>query len=257
MLCFAAIIPHPPILIPNIGKDKLPELEKTKRAFLLLEQDLYLAKPHTIIIISPHIGLYDDSFAVNAHTHFVSKFSEFGDLTTRKEWPGAPDLAAKIAHASHGTNTSIQLTSVEELDHGATVPLYYLTDHLLDVKVLPLGFSRLSASDHVLYGELLGNIIMESDKRIAVVASGDLSHGLDEAGTDAKKQFDEDLRRLITNRSIGSIMALENEAAAADECGYRSILILLGILKNMDYRFTTHAYEHPFGVGYLTGSFSF
>jgi len=43
----------------------------------------------------------------------------------------------------------------------------------------------------------------------------------------------------------------------ASQCGYRSILILLGIMKNMDYAFKNYSYEGPFGVGYLVGNFVF
>jgi aromatic ring-opening dioxygenase LigB subunit len=43
----------------------------------------------------------------------------------------------------------------------------------------------------------------------------------------------------------------------AQECAYRSTLILLGILRDMDYTFKNYSYESPFGVGYLVGNFVF
>ena len=257
MLCFAAITPHPPVLIPAIGKDKITAVAKTKKALQTLEQELYLSKPQIIIIISPHSSLFPDSFSVNAHTHFNSNFEEFGNVTTKKRWHGATNWAAKIAHASRGGQIALQLVSNPQLDHGAAVPLFYLTEHLPEVKILPLGYSHISASDHLLYGELLKNLIMESDKRIAVIASGDLSHGLDGRDGGERKNFDQELQTIISRRAVANLMFLEERAALADECGYRSIMILIGIIKNMDYGFKVHCYEHPFGVGYLTGSFSF
>jgi AmmeMemoRadiSam system protein B len=256
MLCFAAITPHPPVLIPAIGKDKIAAVAKTKQALQTLEQELYLSKPQIIVIISPHSSLFPDSFSVNAHTNFSSSFEEFGDVGTKKEWPGATDLAAKIAHRSRGGKIVIQLVSNPQLDHGATVPLFYLTEHLPEVKILPLGYSHLSASDHMLYGELLKDLIMESDKRIAVIASGDLSHGLDGKEGSERKKFDQELQATIKSRAVANLMLLEERAALSDECGYRSIMILIGIIKNMNYIFNVHCYEHPFGVGYLTASFS-
>ena len=41
----------------------------------------------------------------------------------------------------------------------------------------------------------------------------------------------------------------------AEECGLRSILILLGILNRMSYEPQLLSYEAPFGVGYLTLNF--
>ena len=74
MLVFASIVPHPPLLIPNIGKEEIAKVEKTKQALKQLEQDLYLAKPDIIITISPHGSLFSDAFSINAHTHFVLMF---------------------------------------------------------------------------------------------------------------------------------------------------------------------------------------
>ena len=80
-LAFAAITPHPPLLIPGIGKDKLSTLTNTKKSLELLEQELYTAKPHVIIIISPHSSIFDQAFSVNAHTSFRSTFEKFGDFS--------------------------------------------------------------------------------------------------------------------------------------------------------------------------------
>lgn len=257
-LVFAAITPHPPLLIPAIGKDQIKKVEQTKQAMEELEQKIYTTKPQLIIVISPHTSLFEDSFSLNAHTNFVSSFEEFGDLSTKKEWSGTPEMAAMINEASRKKGVSVQLISQEKLDHGASVPLFYLTSHLTDTKILPIGYSYLNAMEHIRFGELLRDVIMSQDKRTAVIASGDLSHGLDKLEP-GKENFDKKLEHLIKERAIGSMIDLDGSDALkqADECGYRSILILLGLLKEMDYKFTTHAYEHPFGVGYLTGSFSF
>jgi AmmeMemoRadiSam system protein B len=252
-LVFAAITPHPPMLIPAIGKDQLQALGETKAAMEQLEQDLYLAKPQVIIIISPHGSLFPDAFAINAHTHVATHFEQFGDLATKKEWRGAPELAARVSAAAKRAEIPVQLTSQPALDHGASVPLWYLTSHLPEVKVLPIGYSSLPADAHIRYGEIIKEIIMDDDRRIAVIASGDLSH-VDEKS--AAASIDAELLNLLEVRNTAGIVQIDGErVAAAHECGYRSILILLGMLKNMSYTFRTHSYEAPFGVGYLVGNF--
>src|SRR3989344_8062422 len=96
-LVFAAVTPHPPMLIPTIGRDRVEQIAKTKEALLKLEQDLYLAKPQIILIISPHMSLFENAFSINAHTKLLSLFEHFGDVTTKKEWAGSPELAARIS----------------------------------------------------------------------------------------------------------------------------------------------------------------
>lgn len=257
-LVFAAITPHPPMLIPSVGKERIEELTKTKEAMQLLERELYTTKPQRIIVISPHSSLYPDSFTINAHTNFESSFETFGDLTTRKEWIGCPDIGSKITHAAKMEHIPVQAMSEKKLDHGASVPLSYLTEHLPDVKILPIGFSGLDPQEHLRFGQLLKEVIMSSEKRVAVIASGDLSHSLttmSPAGLNANgKKFDTSLCSALAKNDWEHIVNMDQTMIAeAEECGYRSILVLLGIIKDMDYTFTQYSYEHPFGIGYLVG----
>lgn len=261
-LVFASIVPHPPLLIPNIGKDEIKKMEKTKKALEKLGEELYIAKPDVVLVISPHTSLFTDAFTINAYTNFVSDFEQFGDFATKITWQGAEQVAAKIGRMAKDQHLPVQLVGEEKLDHGSAVPLSYLTKHLPNVKILPLGYSGLDVKTHLKFGELLKEVIMESDKRIAVVASGDLSHGLtteSPAGfSKVGAEFDAKLIELLETRNTMGITNMDAKfVEEAAECGYRSILILLGILKNMDYTFKNLSYEGPFGVGYLVGNFVF
>ena len=60
-LVFAAVTPHPPILIPTIGKAELATIANTKEAMEKLEQEFYLAKPNVVLIISPHSSIFPDA----------------------------------------------------------------------------------------------------------------------------------------------------------------------------------------------------
>lgn len=259
---FAAVTPHPPFLIPAIGQDAAARLEKTRAAFQRLEEELYIARPQVIIVVTPHSSYHPDAFVANADTEFNSRFDAFGDLTTKKTWRGTPDLAARLAHQGPTRSTPVRLVSEPNLDYGASVPLFFLTTHLPDCRILPVGFSHATPKEHLHFGELIKEIAQESNQRIALIASGDLSHtltadapgGLKAEGT----QFDQTIQELLVARNTVGITNISPELIAkADQCGYRSILIALGALKNQDYTFKPYAYEAPFGIGYLTGAFSF
>lgn len=259
-LVFAGLTPHPPLLIENIGKENLSKLKKTKEAIERLEEELYLAHPQVLFIISPHEGIHETAFVVNVHDTFTSNFEEFGDVVTSKTWKGGGAFGARIAHEGNNYHLPIRLVNEEKIRYGATVPLHYLTAHLPHIKVVPIGYSGLSVKEHVAFGELLKEIILASEKRIAVIASGDMSHCMSKKSPlpyDAKgKEFDETVQALLHTRNTLGLSQIDNSILEhAHECCYRSLLILLGILKNVDYQFENYCYEHPFGVGYLTGNF--
>ena len=259
-LVFAGVVPHPTILIPSIGKDNFQKLDATRAALETLEQELYLSKPQQIIIVTPHEGLFEDAFSVNAHTKLQSNFEKFGDMTTKYDWHGAPALAAKIQHATNALRISTRLVSNEFIDHGASVPLVYLTTHVKDAQILPIGYSNLDPKAHMEFGHAIKDVIMESNQRIAVIASGDMAHTLNEtspAGFHKDGEwFDTSIMKLLKEGDTGGVKSLDKERIQnADECLYRSLLILCGLLGNMQCEFEQYAYEAPFGVGYLTGQF--
>ncbi|MDO8499485.1 MAG: AmmeMemoRadiSam system protein B [bacterium] len=259
-LVFAAITPHPPLLIPTIGKDAIKKLKKTKEAMEKLEEDLYIAKPDTILIISPHGTLFPDAFVLNTMPEYETDFREFGDLSTKIKLKGDMGLAAKV-HNVCGSSVDCPTTMISEsnLDHGAGVPLVFLTPHLPNIKILPIGFSNLDWKKHVEFGYFIKDQIMDYDKRVAVIASGDLSHALTSdapAGFNAAgPEFDKKIQELLANGNGSGMLQLDpTRVEAASECGLRSLLILMGVLKGINYSYKSYSYESPFGVGYLVAN---
>lgn len=259
MLVFSAICPHPPILIPAIGKDNIKAIKNTAEAMKKLEQDLYADKPDVIIIISPHGELIPDAFSINLNTGYKANFEEFGDFTTKLEFSSSSLLALKIKERVEN-ELPIVLSSSENMDHGAAVPLFYLMKHLKDVEVIPVCYSFLDTDKHFLFGQLLKKEIAKSDKRVAVIASGDLSHALTKdapAGYSPKgEEFDKNLITLLKRNDITGIRKIKPKLIEdAAECGFRSIIILLGIIEEYKFEVEVLSYEGPFGVGYLVANF--
>lgn len=259
MLVFAALTPHPPILIPALGRENLALLKKTSLAMEKLAAELSIANPETIIIISPHGPLLTNAFSINIAQDFTLNFKAFGDLETELNFIG--DL--RVGHQfkeSLETKLPIQLISETELDHGVGVPLYCLTKKLKNFKIIPLNYSGLDNQKHFELGQKLADLIQHSKKRIAVIASGDLSHALSHDApapySESGKIFDKSLNKLIEEKNNPDIINLEPALIkSASECGLKSILILLGILNDFNYTPEALSYESPFGVGYLVVRF--
>ncbi len=258
-LVFTAITPHPPLLIPSIGKDSEKKIAKTKKAMEQLEEDLYVSKPDVIVIISPHGHLFKDSFSLNYCHEYISDLKKFGDLATKLKFKGEMTLTYAIRESSKRMHYPTAMISEKALDYGAVVPLYFLTKHLPNTTILPIGFSALDWKNHTDFGYLIKEQIMKTNKRVAVIASCDLSHALT---TDAPagyhpagEEFDQKIQELLASGNTSGLLQLNHDLVAdATECGFRALLILLGILRNIHYTYKSYAYENPFGVGYLTAN---
>ncbi len=254
-LVFAAITPHPPILIPEIGKENLTKIEKTKLAMEKLEQELYSAKPEILIVISPHGELNHDYFTINLADSFTANFEMFGDFTNKLNFKGDTVLFT-VNKEIIAEKNKINIISEKNIDHGISVPLFYLTKHLPDTSIVPIYFSMLDNQAHYEFGKSLKELILNTDKRVAVIASADLSHCLTSESpapyNPDGKIFDEKLMKIIENCDVLSLVNLDSKLIEnASECGLRSILILAGVIDGINCHPQILSYEHPFGVGYL------
>jgi len=257
-IVFSAIVPHPPILIPRIGKENLERLKSTVNAFNKLKEEINKKNVETILIISPHGLVYDDAFSMNLNPDFSANFKNFGDFSTQASWPGDIGLTHQIREALE-TKAPLQLISETNLDHGISVPLFLLTEGL-EIKIIPLNYSGLSNKEHFEFGELLRRELQIKKRRIAVIASGDLSHSITKdapAGYSPKgKKFDKKLVEILQSNKGEDLLKLDEDLIKdAHECGLKSILIQQGILSAINAEPHLLSYEAPFGVGYLVMNF--
>ncbi len=261
MLVFASIVPHSPILIPSIGKENQKKLKKTLKAFDILEDDLNQAAPDTIIIISPHGGINSDNFIVNTQSNYTASLHDFGDFSTELEFKSDLVFINQL-RSQNETKLPIQLTYGDNLDHGFSVPLYFLTRKKKNCRIVPINYAMLNYEMHIKLGEAIKEACFSLDKKYAIIASGDLSHRLSyhaPAGFSPEaKEFDKKMIQLLKKRNVENILNLDTDLIEnAAECGLRSFLIMLGVIKKMDYDFHVLSYESPFGVGYLVGEAKF
>lgn len=266
MLSFAAITPHPPIIIPGIGQPKdLKLVKKTIEGMKKLSEKISNENIDTLIVISPHGLIYPDRMNIAYGGEFRGDFSQFGALEIKFDFSSDDKLAKEIIAQSEENGTKINAyTENDVLDHGVLVPMYFISQNLPEnVKIVPINYSMLSRVNHFRFGETIYQVTNSQkfkNTNIALVASGDLSHrlfygapaGFSEAGAEFDKQLINDLK----NKRVSDILEYDNDwIEAAGECGYRSILILLGALSKTKYKPEILSYEGPFGVGYLVANF--
>lgn len=263
-LVFASLCPHPPLLIPEVGGESLKRVTKTKKAMEELAERISEAAPSTIIVISPHGLVYPNQMNINGMPKLYGDFGSFGAQEVSFHFENNLGLAGHIDESANKSDVPTLLydngQDFFELDHGTLVPLFYLTHKLRqDVKIVPVAYSYLPVAQHFVFGQVIADVIKKSEEKIAVVASGDMSHRLLHSQYGYSKtgpQFDNEIQKLIIDKKTEDILNLDEEyLEEAGECGYRSLVILLGILDKTSYAPQVLSYEGPFGVGYLVVDF--
>lgn len=260
MIVFAALVPHSPLLAPGVGKEKRDALSATLKAYAEVQRALEAAKPETLVIISPHAPSYPDAFSANMAPKYVGTLKQFGDHQTTVEAKGDFLLLDRLQRELRAENVPFTLSSSEELDYGFTVPLLLLAEHLTDWKLIPVSPSRLDAQAHADFGRKLNQILHRENARVAIIASADLSHKLNESSPGGKSvegpAFDATMRSKLNALDLEGLLALDAQAVeAAGQCAYRPAVTLLGMLEGMNVHPTELCYESPFGVGCLTMKF--
>lgn len=257
-LVSASIIPHSPLLIPTIGDfDSREKLKKTLSAIKTIKENLEKIKPDTIIIISPKINKFKNSFCVNISEDFHGDFIEFGELKTNIELKGDIGLVLEIRKDEKNEDT--KLITDSDLDYELSVPLSFLTQNIKP-RIIPIESSDLNLKSHFEFGKNIKDTIFDTNKKIAVIASANLSNKTRKESplgfTKKGSTFDKKIIELLeTKNKTGFLNMKEYLIKEVSEYGLKPISILLGILNEINYKPETLSYEDPFGIGYLTMNF--
>jgi len=264
MLVFATFLPHPPISVPEIGKENIKRCRGTINGYKKIASAIEDVDIDTLLIISPHTSIHPYAMTISLGLRAEGDFSQFDapQISISKEID--IHLAQMIYQITDKHKIPVRLHNQGEvypLDHGVMVPLYHLQNHLpSSLKIVVIGYSMLSRSMHIRFGECIGNLINRSDTNVALVSSGDLSHRIFENGAEfVGKLFDKQISDTISSNQLEKLLTInEDLQEEAGECGYRSLLISLGIFKEFGFnkiKPKVISYQAPFGVGYLVANF--
>jgi AmmeMemoRadiSam system protein A/AmmeMemoRadiSam system protein B len=261
-IAFGCIVPHPPLIVPEVGGGREIEISATIEAMKELTRRLAAKRPDTVIVISPHGTILYDSMGIATTGALRGTMRNWGARSADHDFENDPDMVAALQAEAKASKIPLDSIGDREysLDHGVMVPIYFLVEGMRGVPLVPLTFSMLPLSAHFSFGQAVNRAAERAGKRVAVVASGDLSHRLIRgapAGYDPMGEvFDNKLVESIRSYDVPAVLNLDEELInRAGECGLRSIVILLGALDGLEVRPDVLSYEGPFGVGYMVASF--
>ena len=258
------LMPHPPIIVPEVGRGKENTTIKTIKAMGKIGKEIKTINPDTIIVISPHGNLFKDAISILGEEKLKGNLGKFNAPNVSIEKTNNIELATEIDGKSWEEGISTVLLNKEvakdydldfNLDHGAIVPLYFVEQEYKDYKLVHINYGLLSRVDLYKFGHIISKCIEESTENVVVIASGDLSHRLTPDApsgySENGKKFDIKLLRTLEKKDIKEIFNIDERLIAeAGECGLRSIDIMLGTLEGYKFDLEILSYEGPFGVGY-------
>ncbi len=257
MLLGTFIVPHPPLIIPEIGKGEENKIQKTIDSYHEVAKKIAALKPDTIILTTPHSIMYSDYFHISPGKSARGDLGRFGagNVSFQTAYDEEFTEALEDLAERNGIEAGTLGEKDPSLDHGTMVPMHFINQYYIDYQFVRIGLSGLPILDHYRLGKCITNTAEKLNRKVVIVASGDLSHKLKEEGPYgfAKEgvQFDREIIEAMKTANFMSFMEFHPDfCEAAAECGLRSFVIMAGALDGKAVTSNFLSYEGIFGVGY-------
>ncbi|HEU4433198.1 MAG TPA: hypothetical protein VFR51_07355, partial [Pyrinomonadaceae bacterium] len=125
-LVFSGIAPHPPIMVPEVGRESIAGVRASIDAMAELTRRVVEDGAESVILISPHARLEVDSFVAYEGPNVYGDFSNFQAIGAEFSARVDEELLTAITRAAAAENYRVSMLVDDLLDHGTAVPLYFL-----------------------------------------------------------------------------------------------------------------------------------
>jgi len=241
---FSLFVPHPPIIIEEIGGPHISEVKGTRESLFRLARELAAEPPDTLVISSPHTSGSPGYIGVLTESHLSGSFGEFGHHSLTYAYENDNELVDEILQSTESLGV-VEPTAMSKLDHGV-LRAYG------NVQAGPRGARILGLS-----GE--GRLSSEAGRGLLNLGqAGHLLGVREEAGPDPPASG----RALCVCRQRRPFALYKGRSRPLDEdflhraqqCGLFSFLIGFGVMDGVSAKGEVYSYEDTFGVGYLVGA---
>lgn len=245
MLSAAALLPSSPLLLRSVNKDRREELAATQHAMEHLADEWYARKIETVVIITQSRFSYDDALSVDVADPYIASLEELGDLGTKAMYHPDFRLIDHLQRTARAQGAPLTLSTETGLPFGCAASLEVLAHRIPSLRIVPISTARtLDAKTYYQFGTLLKHAIEESDKRVGVIAAGDVS-----------LTHLADIRVILEEKSIASLLKLRPELEShQDDAAYHPLATIFGVLDGMPVHTDILSVESPFEVGYVVAS---
>lgn len=248
------LVPHAPIIVPEVAFLSEESCEKTVSAFRSIARSFTGTRPDYLLVLDPHAST-GRSFTIIQAERFVGNLAEFGARKASVAAAGAGKEGKDLAlHLNSIFPVSEHREKIFSLDYAAVVSLILLRLALGCIpRMLLANPMTLSYNQAFEMGRHLRSF--SSKSKWALLASGDLSHCLKEGAPGGYHPDAETLdKKILESLEMSSPLPVfslpQSVILNAGECGLRSALCLIGLSGGSGIELLS--YEAPFGVGYAS-----
>ncbi len=253
----AYMVPHPPLIVPEVGRGGEKQIEETRVAYVKTARAIAALKPETIVISSPHAVMYADYFHISPGEGAEGSFRRFHapQVRFREEYDTGLVKAVEGIAKENGFPAGTRGQRDPELDHGVMVPLYFIRQAYAGFKLVRIGLSGLPLEDHYRLGQMIRQAAEKTGRRVVYVASGDLSHKLRADGpygfAPEGPEYDSRVMDACGRGAFGELFDFDEAfCERAAECGHRSFVMMAGALDGQAVEAEKLSHQDVTGVGY-------
>lgn len=259
----AYALPHPPLAVPSVGRGQEKEVENTIRAFNEVSVEIAEERPETIVFITPHNVLYADYFHISPGIAARGDFARFNAPETKLETKYDLEMVEAIVDAANreGISTGTSGEKDASLDHGTTVPMWFINERYKEYASVRISQSGMNPSEHYKLGMIIKEAAEKLGRKTVLIASSDLSHKLKSDGpygyVPEGPEFDAEVVKCLKDGDFLALMQIpESLLSRAAECGYNSLMVMAGCFDRRNVEARVLSYEGPYGVGYAIAAVS-
>lgn len=258
----AFMVPHPPMIVPAVGRGGEAQVQETIDAYEKVADEIAKLEPDTIIITSPHSIMYSDYFHISPGKGAKGSFARFNapEVSFQEEYD--TELVDRINEIAYDASFPAGTLGERdpELDHGTMVPLWFIRKKYAKGQIVRIGLSGLGLLDHYRLGQMIQEAVDEVNRKAVFVASGDLSHKLQDYGPYgfAKEGpvYDQRIMDVAGRAAFEEMFDFKEDfCEKAAECGHRSFVIMAGALDGKAVDANVYSHQDVTGVGYGIASF--
>ena len=258
----AILTPHPPVLLPEVGRGRECEINATGQAMRAAAAEVARWKPDVLIVASPHTVLYGNYFHIAPGAGTAGDMSAFGAPQVRIEVEYDGPLRDEIVRRARekGLEAGTLGQRNPALDHGALIPLVFLRKAGVDCPIIRMGLSGFSPLEHYRLGQCVAEAAEALGRRAVFVASGDLSHKLKSNGpygfAPEGPVFGRRVTETMASGDFLRFLTMDADLCQrAAECGLRAFQMMSGALDGLAVEPRLLSHEGTFGVGYAVALF--
>ena len=253
----AYMVPHPPLIVPQVGRGSEEQIRKTIDAYEQVAEEIADLQPETIIISSPHTVMYADYFHISPGKAAAGNFGGFRAKEVGFQETYDQELVQEIVRLADQERFPAGTLGERDrsLDHGTMVPLYFIRKKYPSCGIVRVGLSGLPLPRHYAFGQIIQRAVNRLDRRAVFVASGDLSHKLQKHGpygfAPEGPAYDRRVMDVASRAAFGELLGFDEAFCdKAAECGHRSFVIMAGALDGIAVEAKALSHEDVTGVGY-------